>query len=113
MFCFIPSAGIQPRDSNESGRIGLLEDDATTLSIQVLQEFYVQATRAARADAISHELAAGLMECWTRFRVQDMNLEVLQSAYNSANPPIFILGLRDHRGCACSGVRLSVYGGFD
>lgn len=62
--------------------IELLENDAVTLSIQVLQEFYVQATRASRGDAISHELAAGLIECWTRFRVQEMNLEVLQSALN-------------------------------
>ena len=60
--------------------IALLDDDSNALSIQVLQEFYVQATRSGRVDAIPHELAAGLIESWTRFRVQEMNLEVLRTA---------------------------------
>ena len=72
------------QDPVESGKrdraIALLEDDSNTLSIQVLQEFYVQATRASRADAIAHELAAGLIETWLRFRIQDMNLAVLKWA---------------------------------
>lgn len=58
----------------------MLDDDSSALSIQVLQEFYVQATRASRADAISHELAAGLIESWSRFRIQEMNWAVLQRA---------------------------------
>jgi predicted nucleic acid-binding protein len=45
-----------------------------------LQEFYVQATRTSRADAISHELAAGLIEAWSRFRIQDMTFPILQTA---------------------------------
>ncbi len=60
--------------------IALLDDDSNAISIQVLQEFYVQATRSGRVDAIPHELAAGLIESWTRFRVQEMNLEVLRTA---------------------------------
>jgi predicted nucleic acid-binding protein len=72
------------RDSDESLKreraISLLEDDSGALSIQVLQEFYVQATRTSRSDAIPHELAAGLIEAWSRFRVQDMTLLVLYSA---------------------------------
>ena len=40
----------------------------------------MQATSAGRSDAIAHELAAGLIESWTRFRVQEMNLEVLRAA---------------------------------
>jgi len=36
--------------------------------------------RASRVDAIPHELAAGLIEAWLRFRIQDMNLSVLKSA---------------------------------
>ena len=70
-----------PAESGKRDRaIALLEDDLSTLSVQVLQEFYVQATRASRADAIAHELAAGLIEAWLRFRIQDMNLAVLKSA---------------------------------
>jgi predicted nucleic acid-binding protein len=45
-----------------------------------LQEFYVQATRSSRADAVPHELAAGLIEVWSRFRIQDMTLPVLKTA---------------------------------
>jgi predicted nucleic acid-binding protein len=50
------------------------------LSVQVLQEFYVQATHARRSDALSHDLAVRLIEKWQRFRVQDNNVAVLQSA---------------------------------
>jgi predicted nucleic acid-binding protein len=60
--------------------ISLLEDDSGALSIQVLQEFYVQATRASRSDSISHELAVGFIESWSRFRIQDMTLPILYSA---------------------------------
>jgi len=60
--------------------LALLDDDSGSLSIQVLQEFYVQATRSSRADAIPHELAAGLIEAWSRFRIQDMTLPVLKMA---------------------------------
>jgi predicted nucleic acid-binding protein len=70
-----------PRESWKRDRaIALLDDDSSAVSIQVLQEFYVQATRSSRSDAIPHELAAGLIESWTRFRVQDMTLDVLRTA---------------------------------
>jgi predicted nucleic acid-binding protein len=51
------------------------------LSVQVLQEFYVQATRASRADPITHEQAAGLVEAWRRFPVQDLTVEVMVAAF--------------------------------
>ena len=60
--------------------ISLLDDDSGSSSIQVLHEFYVQATRASRSDAIAHELAVGLIAAWSRFRIQDMTLPVLYSA---------------------------------
>lgn len=60
--------------------IGLLDSDDCALSVQVLQEFYVQATRESRADRISHELASGLIETWMRFAVQDNNVAVMQQA---------------------------------
>ena len=40
--------------------IALIEDDSSAISVQVLQEFYLQSTRASRVDAIPHELATGL-----------------------------------------------------
>jgi predicted nucleic acid-binding protein len=70
-----------PAESLKRDRaIALLDDDSGALSIQVLQEFYVQATRTSRADAVSHELAAGLIEAWSRFRIQDMTLPILHTA---------------------------------
>ncbi len=51
------------------------------LSVQVLQEFYVQATRSTRSDAISHEQAVGLIEAWRRFPVQDLTVPIMDSAY--------------------------------
>lgn len=70
-----------PAESLKRDRaIALLADDSGALSVQVLQEFYVQATRTSRADALPHELAAGLVEAWSRFRIQDMTLPLLNKA---------------------------------
>lgn len=61
--------------------VSLLEQDANSLSVQVLQEFYVQATRATRPNPLSHEIAAGLVRTWLlRFPVQDVTVSVLSSA---------------------------------
>lgn len=46
----------------------------------MLQEFYVQATRATRADRLPHDLAAGLVRAWLRFRVQETTVAVLLGA---------------------------------
>jgi predicted nucleic acid-binding protein len=46
----------------------------------VLQEFYVQATRESRSDALSHERAARLVEAFLRFPVQAITSGVLLAA---------------------------------
>src|SRR6266540_1376788 len=53
---------------------------ASAPSVQVLQEFYVQATRPSRPARLSHDLATGLIRRWTRFPVQELNLSILNSA---------------------------------
>jgi len=58
----------------------LVESTDLALSVQVLQEFYVQATRASRADRLSHEQAALLMESWLRFPVQETTVPLLRGA---------------------------------
>jgi predicted nucleic acid-binding protein len=50
------------------------------LSVQVLQEFYVQAIRADRPDRISHETAVDLIRRFRRFPVQEMTVALLDSA---------------------------------
>ncbi len=58
----------------------LLDADDLALSAQVLQEFYVQATRANRADALPHDIAAGLIRAWTRFPIQEVSLGIVTAA---------------------------------
>ena len=58
----------------------LLETDDLALSVQVLQEFYVQATRAGRRDRLTHEQAALLVEAWLRFPVQETTVPLMQAA---------------------------------
>ena len=60
--------------------IELLDDDAGGLSVQVLQEFFVQATRATRPDRLTHEVATRLICTWLRFSVQDITVPVLMDA---------------------------------
>jgi predicted nucleic acid-binding protein len=60
--------------------VALLERDDGALSVQVLQEFYVQATRSSRSDALPHDIAAGLIATWTRFPVQEITLSILAGA---------------------------------
>jgi predicted nucleic acid-binding protein len=50
------------------------------LSVQVLQEFYVQATRASRPDPITHQQAVRLIEAFCRFPVQDVTNVILMAA---------------------------------
>lgn len=75
------SVSVNPDESFKRERaIALLSEDDGALSVQVLQEFYAQATRVTRKDALPHELAVRLVESWTRFRVQDMTLAILSLA---------------------------------
>lgn len=60
--------------------IALLESEGAAVSTQVLQEFYVQATRAGRADALPHEIAAGLVLSWARLPAQAVTLAVVADA---------------------------------
>ena len=72
------------RDPAEAAKreraIGLVDADDNALSVQVLQEFYVQATRPTRADALPHEIAAGLIRTWLRFQVQEITLPIMARA---------------------------------
>ena len=63
----------------ETARAILTRDDLV-LSVQVLQEFYVQATRATRAERLSHEAATALVEAWSRFRVIETSVPLVRQA---------------------------------
>lgn len=53
------------------------------LSVQVLQEFYVQATRDSRADRLTHEQAAELVDSFERFPVQEATLALVHAALDT------------------------------
>ncbi len=58
----------------------LLDHDDGALSVQVLQEFYVQSTRTTRPGRLTHDLAVDLIDAWRRFPVQEMTLAVFDRA---------------------------------
>jgi len=58
----------------------ILADRDLALSVQVLQEFYVQATRPSRPDAIGHGQAVRLIESFRRFEVLDLTSGIMMAA---------------------------------
>lgn len=73
-----PTENTKARRANE-----LLAAGDLGLSVQVLQEFYVQATRASRPDAITHDQATGLVDAWRRFPVQDLTVDIMLAAFET------------------------------
>jgi predicted nucleic acid-binding protein len=61
----------------------ILAERDLALSVQVLQEFYVQATRASRPDAISHQQAVRLIDSFRRFSVQDLTSGIMIAALDA------------------------------
>ncbi|HEU5315900.1 MAG TPA: PIN domain-containing protein [Chloroflexota bacterium] len=62
----------------------ILSDPDLALSVQVLQEFYVQATRPSRPDPLSAEQAERLVESFLRFTVQETTTDVMRTAMSTA-----------------------------
>ncbi len=78
---FLYSISDSPSEERKrSLSIELLDRDDGALSVQVLQEFYVQATRTTRAKALPHDIAVALMRTWTRFAIQDITMPILEHA---------------------------------
>ncbi len=72
------------RDPNEQAKAQradeILDRLDVALSVQVLQEFYVQATRHNRPNRLAHEEAAGLVESFLRFPVAEITKAVVLAA---------------------------------
>jgi predicted nucleic acid-binding protein len=71
--------GESDRAKAEKARAILRRDDLT-LSVQVLQEFYVQATRATRTQPLTHDEAVALINLWLRFTIVPNSVPLLQNA---------------------------------
>lgn len=77
----IYSIGIDPAEAEKRRRATeLLRRDDGALSIQVLQEFYTQATRPTRPHPLPHELAVDLITAWTRFPIQEITFALFGRA---------------------------------
>ena len=70
--------------AKSSTAIAILDREDLVLSAQVLQEFYAQATRATRPDALSHDVAVALIESWLRFSVVETTVQLILDALSSA-----------------------------
>ncbi|MGA9595417.1 MAG: PIN domain-containing protein [Acidimicrobiia bacterium] len=68
----------EQRKAELAGQI--LDEGDVALSVQVLQEFYVQATRTSRPDALTHDQALGLVESFLRFPTQAVDTPILLAA---------------------------------
>ncbi len=70
--------------SEEAGKsdraLALLRQGDLALSVQVLQEFYYQATRPSRQAAITHEQALEFIESIGSFPVQEVTLDLFHAA---------------------------------
>lgn len=69
-------------DEETKRRVALeiLDDSDLALSVQVLQEFFVQATRVSRSDPLSPDQATALIESWLRYPVQESSVTLLRNA---------------------------------
>ena len=75
-----PAEGAKAARANE-----LLGERDLAISAQVLQEFYVQATRATRPDAIAHDDAVELVESFQRFPVAPITAALMHAAMRTRN----------------------------
>ena len=75
------AASLEPQDADKQEiALELLEEDDLALSVQVLQEFYSQATRQSRPRPLSHNQALEFLSRLQTFRVLPITLEIFQSA---------------------------------
>lgn len=70
-----------PAEQHKAKRANeILAGGDVALSVQVLQEFYVQATRQSRADRLGHEQAGKLVESFLRFPAAAITTSVMLAA---------------------------------
>jgi predicted nucleic acid-binding protein len=70
-----------PREETKFARArDLLGANDLALSVQVLQEFYVQSTRATRAGRLAHQEAVLLIQDMCRFPVQETTVHLMEAA---------------------------------
>jgi predicted nucleic acid-binding protein len=72
-------------EADKSARAAaLLDERDLALSVQVLQEFYIQATRPTRIEPIAHDTAVAFMATLERFPVQDLTLALVHASLEAS-----------------------------
>ena len=71
--------------SKRTKAVEILKEDSLALAVQVMQEFYSQATRRSRPNRLSHEEAIRFLEGLSRLPVQPVTTEVFQRATELCN----------------------------
>ena len=77
------STAPEEREKARAARV-ILDRTDLALSVQVLQEFYVQATMAGRRDPLTRAQAGALVESWLRFEIQDVTVPLMRAAFETA-----------------------------
>ncbi|MGR4865335.1 PIN domain-containing protein [Caulobacter sp. LARHSG274] len=78
----IYSISVSPAEAVKRERaLVLLDRDDGVVSVQVLQEFYVQATRPSGPKPLPHALAVAMVEAWQRHMVVDNTVATLRAAF--------------------------------
>lgn len=84
----------------------LIDAGGCALSVQVLQEFYVQATRPSRSAPLARDDALALIKTWRRFPVQETTLALLdlgleiQSRHRFSHWDSMIVAAARAQGCS-------------
>lgn len=63
----------------------VLDEEDLALSVQVLQEFYVQATRVSRPNPLTHSQASQLVEAFLRFPVQENTVSLMTASLSASD----------------------------
>lgn len=73
-----------PAEAEKSARAAaLLNKPDLALSVQVLQEFYVQATRPARQPPVEHDTAVAFLSTLERFPIQELTLPLVHASLSA------------------------------
>lgn len=80
------AASTNPAEADKRARaVEILREDSLALSVQVLQEFYHQATRPSRLHRLSHDEAMQFLYGLSRLPVQPVTTEVFHRATELCN----------------------------
>ena len=75
------AASLHPNEQDKTRvALDLLRRDDLCLSVQVLQEFYVQATRPSRPNRLSHQEALAFLDTLAEMPVQTLDRTLFASA---------------------------------